>query len=347
MGKSMVQNRSRTKKVPQKLSLPKPLLVQIHKLMVRSRVLEERLIKIYKSGEAFFWIGSPGEEGFGVPLGLLVKKGSGLNYDWLHLHYRGTPTLVALGMPFIDSIRLMMNRTTDPSTGGRNFVNHYCYPKWNVPPVSSTIETQYATCIGTAWAQKRASAKGITVVTGGDAGTAEGEFASALVWSSRKKQELPLLIAVTNNSWGISTKYEGQHGEKFIADRGKAFGMKTEVINGYDPVECYIKLKEILSYIRKEKKPVLLEALVSRIYGHSSATGATKILKERDGLREFETRLLKEGILKETAVKKMWKALDEETVAIQNQVRQEPSPEGKSAWNFVYHNNENADWRRF
>ena len=46
-------------------------------LMVKSRVLEERLIKIYKAGEAYFWIGAPGEEAFGVPLGMLVHKGQG------------------------------------------------------------------------------------------------------------------------------------------------------------------------------------------------------------------------------------------------------------------------------
>src|ERR1700753_1773002 len=100
--------------------LPKDLQVQILDLMIQSRVLEERLIKIYKAGEAFFWIGGPGEEAWGVPLGLLAKKGRGHDYDYMHLHYRCTPTLVAMGMPMIDSIRIMMNRATDTSTGGRN-----------------------------------------------------------------------------------------------------------------------------------------------------------------------------------------------------------------------------------
>jgi 2-oxoisovalerate dehydrogenase E1 component alpha subunit len=122
------------KKSRKSLPLPKDLLLHIHSLMVKSRVLEERLIKIYKAGESYFWIGGPGEEAFGVPLGLLVHKGQGPEYDYLHLHYRGTPTLIAMGMPMIDSIRLMMNRVTDPSTGGRNFSNHYCYPQWNVVP---------------------------------------------------------------------------------------------------------------------------------------------------------------------------------------------------------------------
>ena len=83
-------------------ALPKALLLQMHDLMVKSRVLEERLIKIYKTGDAYFWIGGPGEEAWGVPLGLLVNIGQGPKYDYLHLHYRCTPTLVAMGLPMID-----------------------------------------------------------------------------------------------------------------------------------------------------------------------------------------------------------------------------------------------------
>lgn len=112
----------RTKNTKSELfQLPKKLLLKIHNLMLKSRVLEERLIKIYKTGEAYFWIGGPGEEAFGVALGLLTKKGQGPEYDWLHLHYRCTPTLTALGMPMIDSIRLIMNKATDPSTGEETF----------------------------------------------------------------------------------------------------------------------------------------------------------------------------------------------------------------------------------
>jgi len=67
-------------------------------LMTKSRVLEERLIKVYKTGDSFFWIGGAGEEAFGVPLGLLTHKGHGPEYDFLHMHYRATPTMIALGM---------------------------------------------------------------------------------------------------------------------------------------------------------------------------------------------------------------------------------------------------------
>src|SRR5262245_49748991 len=98
---------------------------EIYSLMVRARELEERLIKMSKSGEGYFWIGGPGEEAFNVCLGLQVKKGRGPACDYLHLHYRSSATLVAMGMPLIDAVRQMAMRVTDPFSKGRNFTGHF------------------------------------------------------------------------------------------------------------------------------------------------------------------------------------------------------------------------------
>lgn len=327
--------------------LSKELLLKMHDLMVKSRVLEERLIKIYKAGDAYFWIGGPGEEAWGVAMGLLVNKGHGPEHDFLHFHYRCTPTLVAMGLPMIDSIRLIMNRSTDVSTGGRNFSNHYCYPQWNVVPVTSPIEVQYVAALGTARVQKRNKTKAISIVTGGDAGTAEGDFASCLVWSSRKGQELPLLITVQNNQWGISTAYEGQHGETQIADRAKAFNIRSRVINGNDPVEAYLALQEEMAYIRKTGKPSFIEAKLSRLYGHSSASGANVISGEVDCLKDFEKKLISAGYLTAERAKELWNQYEKEGFEAQQQVRNEPAPTPESIWDHIFADNENADWRKF
>src|SRR6516165_1267372 len=65
-------------------SLAPELLVRMHEVMVRSRCLEERLIRMNKQGDGFFWIGGPGEEAVNAALGLLVHKGQGPQYDYLH-----------------------------------------------------------------------------------------------------------------------------------------------------------------------------------------------------------------------------------------------------------------------
>src|ERR1051325_8633585 len=265
------------------------LCLQIYDLMLRTRVLEDRLITMYKQGEGFFWIGGPGEEAFSVPLGLLIDKGQGVDHDYLHPHYRQTGTLLAMGADPVDSIRQMRNAATDPYSRGRNFAGHFSFRKWNVVPVTSPIAIQFAIGIGTARAQRAGTgAKGITIVQGGDAGTAEGDFATALVWSTRRGQELPLLILVANNRYGISTPFAGQHGYDQIADRGQAFGMPTAVVDGNDPEAAYAALKHAIDYVRSERKPYLLEAMVSRLRGHSSASGANLVKGEIDCLEKFE-----------------------------------------------------------
>lgn len=327
--------------------LDKSLLLKMHDLMVKSRVLEERLIKIYKAGDAFFWIGGPGEEAWGVPLGMLGEIGKGPAYDYWHLHYRCTPTLVAMGLSMIDSIRLIMNRATDPSTGGRNFSNHYCFPKWNVVPVTSPIEVQYGMALGTAHIQKKQGHKSLSVVTGGDAGTAEGDFASCLIWASRKGQELPILITVQNNWWGISTSFEGQHGETQIADRAKAFNIRSRVIDANDPVETYLAVKEEMDYIRKTGRPSFIEARVSRLYGHSSASGANFVQNEKDCVKEFEKKLFDAGYLTKSCAEEIWANYEKEGFEAQQAVRSEPVPTPESVWDQVFVDNENADWRKF
>ncbi len=343
--KSTKSSAKSSSKVTDKVS--DELKLEIHEMMVKSRVLEERLIKIYKAGDAYFWIGAPGEEAWGVALGLHVRKGQGPENDYLHLHYRGTPTLVAMGMPMIDSIRLIMNKATDSSTGGRNFSNHYCFPQWNVVPVSSPIEVQYIQALGTAHVQKRTGAGAVSIITGGDAGTAEGDFASCLVWASRRGQELPMLITTQNNRWGISTSFEGQHGETNIADRAKAFNIRSRIINGNDPIEAYLAIGEEMEYIRKTGKPSFIEARLSRLFGHYSASGANKVDNEVDCLKDFEARLIKEGVLTAKAALALWDKYEQEGIEAQAQVRTEPVPTAESVWDHVYVGSENADWRKF
>ena len=317
--------------------LPAELCLKIYDLMLRARVLEERLITMYKQGEGFFWIGGPGEEALSVPLGLLIDQGEGVDHDYLHLHYRASGTLLAMGADPVDSIRQMRNTATDPYSKGRNFAGHFSARKWNVVPVTSPIEIQFSIAIGTARAQRTGTgARGITIVQGGDAGTAEGDFATALVWSSRKGQELPLLLLVTNNRFGISTPYAGQHGYAQIAERGKAFGMPTAVVDGNDPEASHAALKQALDYVRSERKPYLLEAMVSRLRGHSSASGANPVKDEIDCLERFEHTLEDRNLITRAEIDQRRAACTQELLEASQQVRSEPHPQPGAVWDYVF-----------
>jgi 2-oxoisovalerate dehydrogenase E1 component alpha subunit len=310
-------------------SLPVATCLEIHRIMVRTRAMEERMIKMSKSGEGYFWIGGPGEEAFNTCLGLQIKKGCGSDYDYLHLHYRNSATLVAMGMPLIDGIRQMGMTRTDPHSMGRNFPGHFACRKWNVIPISSVIEIQYAMAPGTALVQKRHGGDGITIVTGGEAGTAEGDFASCMVWSTRPGCELPVLIIVTNNGWGISTPACSQHGEKHTSDRGKPFGIPGAVVDGNDPIASWHAVKRAMEYCRQERRPFMLEAMVSRLYGHSSSSGAMRVRGEPDCIAQFEQKLLRTGAIEPEMIERVHDeaTLEAETALEEALKERRPTPE--------------------
>lgn len=299
--------------------------------MVRIRALEERLIKMVRTSDGFFWIGGPGEEAFSVALGKLVKKGEGLAHDYLHLHYRSNGVLMSMGEPMESFVRQMKNVAGDPFSGGRNFGAHIAKREWNVVPVTSTIETQFAVAPGTARAQRRArlqgQSAGITVVVGGDAGTAEGDFATCMIWGSRPGEELPLLMIVTNNGYGISTPAATQHGERNIADRGKAFGIETGTVDGLSPEKVYPALEKALDYVRDTGRPYLLEVSCSRLYGHSSSSGANFESHEICPIESFGKRLVKQGWLTDEEIKKMHDDAHAEALAAFEKVRGESFPD--------------------
>jgi 2-oxoisovalerate dehydrogenase E1 component alpha subunit len=241
-----------------------------------------------------------------------------------------------MGADPVDSLRQMKNVATDPYSRGRNFAGHYSARKWNVAPVSSPIEVQYSIAPGTAMAQRATKSKGITIVQGGDAGTAEGDFATCLVWSSRKGNELPMLIIVTNNQYGISTSWEGQHGEARVSDRGKAFGMPTATIDGNDVETSWFALKKAMDYVRTERKPYLLEAMVSRLAGHSSASGANFVKDEVDCLAIFEKKLEERKLRTRSEMDEMRARFTQELLEASKRVREEPQPKPESIWDYVF-----------
>jgi len=317
-------------------SLPAERCLEILRIMVRSRVMEERMIKMSKSGQGYFWIGGPGDEAFNTTLGLQVKKGCGPEYDYLHLHYRNSATLVAMGMPLIHSLRQMAMTATDTHSMGRNFSGHFAHRPWNVVPVSSVIEVQYVMAPGTALVQKRLGSDGITIVTGGDAGSAEGDFASCMIWSPRPGHELPVLMVVTNNCWGISTPACSQHGEHHIIDRGKAFGIPGEVVDGNDPIACWHAIRRAMAYCRSERRPFMLEAMVSRLYGHSSSSGALRVKGEEDCITRFESKLLEAGVLEEATLELIHEEAEQEVEAAVEQVFREALPTAADVERFTY-----------
>ena len=332
-------------------------------LMIEARCMEERMLKMSKSADGHFWLGGVGEEAFTIPLGLLAKCRSRakdpdhhhLDYDYFHFHYRNGGTMLAMGMDPRDELRQMNNRLTDPFSGGRNFCNHYSRRAWNVVPGTSTIQTQCSVAPGTALAQKRHGGDGVTIVTFGDAGTAEGDFHVGLNWATQptvmipdSEPGLPILFVCTNNQYGISTDYTDVHGQDQIAHMAAGYGMPVRVIDGLCAETSYNAIKEALDYVRKERKPYFLEAMVSRLNGHSSSSGANRVptvahpkdhkpgVNEVDPILFWRDRLIKEKVIKADYFDAKFDEQQKRMSEILADVKKEPAPQAEQIYQNIF-----------
>jgi 2-oxoisovalerate dehydrogenase E1 component alpha subunit len=242
----------------------------------------------------------------------------------------------------IDHTRQLAMRWTDTHSRGRNFVGHYSIPEWNVVPVTSVIEVQFAMAPGTALVQKRHGQKnpheseGISIVVGGEAGTAEGDFETCLNWSTRPGNELPVLMLVTNNKFGISTDLDTVHARRPVAERGIPYGIRSETIDGNDPVVTWNAIDRAMRHCRRERKPFLLEAMVSRLHGHSSSSGAQRNWNEPDPLAQFEQKLIDAGAIDTAAVQSLKDDAKKEADVAVVQTMKEPEPTRDDVYTYTY-----------
>ncbi len=239
-----------------------------------------------KQGDGYFWIGGPGEEALNASLGLLVHKGQGPEFDYLHLHYRSSATLLAMGADPVDTLRQMKNTATDPYSSR---------PELLQPLLGAAVERRAGVVADRGavldgarhrdgqQARRRARASRSCKAATRARPRATSRRASS--GRSRPDRELPCLMIVTNNQWGISTPASEQHGEKHIADRGKpSSGSRTRSSTATTPRSATASSRRRWTTCAPSGKPFLLEVMVSRLYGHSSASGANFVPEEVDCL---------------------------------------------------------------
>jgi len=120
--------------------------------------------------------------------------------------------------------------------------------------------------------------------------------------------------------------------------------MKTMILNGNDVEESYFGLREAMDYVRNERKPLLLEARVSRLYGHSSATGANFITNEEDPSATFESKLEKAGVLTRKEMDDLREKYNAEFLEMSKRVKDEPMPDPSTIYDHTYAGQKGRYW---
>jgi 2-oxoisovalerate dehydrogenase E1 component len=171
----------------------------------------------------------------------------------------------------------------------------------------SHLGPQLGIADGIALANKLGGQEKATIVFCGDGGASEGDFHEALnvasVW------DLPVIIAIENNSWGLSTPSREQFRCAQFIDKAIGYGMPAEdaiQVDGNNIIEVYNAVRKAAESIRKRPRPILMEFMTFRLRGHEEASG-TKYYPEgliqewekKDPVDNYEAWLFEKGIIDE------------------------------------------------
>jgi len=247
---------------------------EVARLVLTSRELdrleEDELVPARK---VLYQFSARGHDLAQVLLGLQLRDGDGV-----FGYYRSRPLLLSLGVPLADALGSGMGLAGGYSDG-RDIGVVFNYPNAggaHALPMCGGVGAQYTPAAG--WAQAIAyknnvldegPADAIALVLGGDASCATGGFWSSLTIATT--QQLPLLIYIEDNGYGISVPSDYQTPGKDIAANLASFaGLTIFNGDGTDPVEAARLVEQAVGHVRKRRAPALLRLTVPRLEGHSA-----------------------------------------------------------------------------
>lgn len=80
----------------------------------------------------------------------------------------------------------------------------------------------------------------------------------------------------------------------------------------------------------------MLEVMVSRLYGHSSSSGAQRVKSEEDCIALFEQKLIDNGVLTPAECESVHREAEEEVAAASAEAANDPRPKPEDVEKFTY-----------
>jgi TPP-dependent pyruvate/acetoin dehydrogenase alpha subunit len=142
----------------------------------------------------------------------------------------------------------------------------------------------------------------VTMTWIGDGGSSTGVFHEGLNFAATQKA--PFVLILENNLWAYSTPVRRQVPLENLADRAKAYGITSYIVDGNDVVDVFTTAREAVARARAGEGPILMECKTFRRLGHAQHDPAEYVPKEmrayweaRDPIALYEKFLMNEKLL--------------------------------------------------
>ena len=331
-------------------ALAKADLLDVCRLMLLSRRIDDKEIQLKRQNKIFFQISGAGHEAVLVAAGKVFRPA----YDWFYPYYRDRALCLTLGMTPAEMLLSAVGAADDPNSGGRQMPSHWGHKALNIVSQSSPTGTQFLQAVGCAEAwlrydrsdatpEKPIHSDELVYCSAGDGTTSEGEFWEAL--NSATNLKLPVLFLIEDNGYAISVPVEVQTPGGSVSKLVRTFpGLLVEEVDGCDPVASYEVLLRAAEYVRQRKGPALVHAHVIRPYSHSLSDDEVlyKSPKERqeeakrDCTLTFPKRLVAEGVATEAEIEAIKRQVEEDVQVAADMALASPQPKPETALLYVY-----------
>ncbi len=264
--------------------------------MLKSRLIEEKMLILLRQGKISKWFSGIGQEAISVGVTMALNSD-----EYILPMHRNLGVFTTREIP-LHRLFCQWQGKASGFTKGRDRSFHFGTQEYKIIGMISHLGPQLGVADGIALSHILKKEAKLTAVFSGDGGTSEGDFHEALnvasVWN------LPVLFCIENNGYGLSTPTNDQYNCESIADRGVGYGMESHVIEGNDVLEVFSKVDAIAKSVRKKPRPVLIEFKTFRMRGHEEASGTKYVAQElldlwakKDPISNFETYLHQEKII--------------------------------------------------
>src|SRR5881296_3589792 len=330
--------------------LTKADLLDMYRLMLLSRRIDDREIQLKRQNKIFFQISGAGHEGVLVAAGKALRP----SYDWFYPYYRDRALCLTLGMTPTEMFLSAVGAADDPNSGGRQMPSHWGHKQLNIVSQSSPTGTQFLQAVGCAEAWLRYSrienlkdkpiqGDEIVYVSAGDGTTSEGEWWEAM--NSASNLKLPVLFLIEDNKYAISVPIEVQTAGGSVSKLVANFpNLLIEEVDGCDPIASYAALTRAADWCRQRKGPALVHAHVIRPYSHSLSDDEIlykpprerEAEAKRDAVTAFPKRLIEEGVATEAEIEAIKAQVEEEIQVAADMALASPQPKPETALQWVY-----------
>jgi len=264
--------------------------------MSMMRELEDRIErKLYRQGKIVggVYVGR-GQEA--IPVGTALLSGP---EDIMLPSHRDLAVFLVRGVSPGRILAQYMGRAGG-LTRGRDGNMHMGDMKHGLVAIISALAATVPVAAGIALALRYRGSNGVAFNYFGDGATSRGDWHEGVNFAS--VQKLPVVFICNNNQYAYSTPLSLQMACANVADRGPAYNMPAEIVDGNDVLAVHAATRRAVDYARSGQGPYLLECKTFRMTGHSAHDAAHYVPKglfdewgKLDPIVRLEARMLAEG----------------------------------------------------